>query len=86
MLLPHPESDLCLNVLVLGSGIIKELQRKRDYTLVEDIMKGFLNKSEKHSPDLFFDVLTFLFTIGILEYRGYKVRLKKHDITEPALF
>lgn len=86
MLLPHPESDLTLSIFVLGSEIITVLREKKDFTLVENIMRDFLKKSEKRSPDLFFDVLTFLYTIGFLDYRGYKVRLKKHDSSKPYLF
>lgn len=86
MLLPHPESDLSLNILVLGSEIISELSGKKDFILIENIMIKFLKKKDERSPDLFFDVLTFLFTVGILEYKGYKTRLKKHDTTAPTLF
>ena len=86
MLLPHPESDLTLNILVLGSEIITALKRRKDFTLVENVMRDFLKKSEKRSPDLFFDVLTFLYAVGFLDYKGYKVRLKKHDTPAPRLF
>jgi hypothetical protein len=86
MLLPHPESDLTLNIFVLGSEIITTLKGRKDFTLVEHVMRDFLKKSEKRSPDLFFDVLTFLYSIGFLDYKGYKVRLIKHDTPEPHLF
>jgi hypothetical protein len=86
MLLPHPESDLTLNIFVLGSEVITALKGKKDFTLIENIMRDFLKKSEKRSPDLFFDVLTFLYAVGFLDYKGYKMRLKKHDTSEPRLF
>ena len=86
MLLPHPESDLTLNIFVLGSEIITALKGRKDFTLVENLMKDFLKKSEERSPNLFFDALTFLYAVGFLEYKGYKVRLKKHDISAPRLF
>ena len=86
MVLPYPESDLSLNILVLGSEIISRLGDRKVFTLIENIMIDFLKKAEERSPDLFFDVLTFLFAIGILEYKGYKIRLKKHDTTAPTLF
>jgi hypothetical protein len=86
MLSPHPESDLRLNILVLGSEIISDLKNKKNFILVEEVLKDFLKKSELRNADLFFDVLTFLYTIDIIEHSGYKIRLKKHDSTQKTLF
>ncbi len=86
MLLPHPESDLSLSIFVLGSEIVSTLRGNSEFLLVETILIDFLKKGEERTPDLFFDVLTFLFAVGILEYKGYKMRLKKYDTTAPSLF
>ena len=56
MILPHPESNLKLNILVLGAEIIKIMNKrkfKEKYSLVDDVMSEFLNEDKDRSPDLF---------------------------------
>lgn len=86
MLLPHPESNLALNTLVLGSDLICLLREKEEFVLAETVLKEFLKSDEVRSPDNFFDTLTFLYTIGLIEYKGYKIRLKQNDNAQPTLF
>lgn len=86
MIIPHPESDLKLNVLVLGSELIEYMKRKNKFVIIEEIMGDFLKKDKKRTPDLFIDTLIFLFLTDIIEYKGYKVRIKKNDFTQTNLF
>lgn len=62
--------------MVLGADIIKTLKSRVDYIIVEDLMNLFLAKDNRRTPQLFFDTLTFLFILGIVEEMNYKVRLK----------
>lgn len=75
MILPHPETDFSLNILVVAADIIKELKRHRKTVLLEKIMQSFLNKDLKRTPDLFIKSLVFLYSFGLIEYDNYKVKL-----------
>lgn len=80
MILPHPESDLSLNLMVLGSDIIK-LLHKRDYVLIDDVMGEFLTVSPKRTPEHFLNALTFLYTINVIERKQFKIKLIVADET-----
>ena len=75
MILPHPETDFSINILVVASDIIKELQKHKTSVLLEKIMVSFLKKDIKRTPDLFIKSLTFLYSFGLIEYSNYKVKL-----------
>ena len=78
MIRPHPESELSLNLLVLGSDIIKLLKpHKESYVIIENILRLFLEQDARRSPDHFMDALTMLYVIGLLEYQDYRIRLRK---------
>src|SRR5665648_1253561 len=78
MIIPHPESDLKLNVMVLGSELIKILTKRGKgarYVLVENILTDFLKGDVRRTPDLFMYSLLFLYSIGLIDQRGYKICL-----------
>lgn len=80
MILAHPDSDLQKNIMVLASDVIRILSaknRKDSFVLVEDVMEDFLKASEKRSPDLFLSTLTFLYSLGIIEKKQYRIKLMK---------
>ena len=76
MISPQPEADLSLNVMILGADVIKILKSSQDYVIAEDLLKKFLFTNKKRSHDLFFDTLTFLYTLGIIREENYKIRLE----------
>ena len=87
MIRPQPESNLSLNFLVLGSEVIRILKTKRSFVIIEDVMSEFLKGEPQRTPDLFMSTLTYLFAVGLVEYQGYKLKLKgKDDYTQPHLF
>jgi len=92
MILPHPESNLKLNILVLGADMISMLSSspfKNKYAILDDVMSKFLKKDKSRTPDLFLNTLTFLHTIGSIERKGYKIKLivkKDHLPTQISLF
>jgi len=85
MILPHPESNLKINIMVLGVDIIEELKRK-GFVLGEDILENFLKKDPRRTPDMFFNSLTFLYSFGLIERKGYKIRLVKTNNRQKGLF
>lgn len=85
MILPHPESDLSINIMVLGAEIIKTL-KGHDFILIEDLMVSFLQNNKKRTPDMFLNTLTFLFACGLIDRRKYKVKLIIHKPTQRELF
>ncbi len=89
MIIPHPESDLSLNLMVVGADIISYMatnERKNSYLLVETILADFLKKDYKRTPELFIYTLTFLFSVGIIEKKEYRVRLIRKTFYQPSLF
>jgi hypothetical protein len=87
MIRPQPESNLSLNLLVLGSEVIQILKTNRSFVIIEDVMSEFLKDEPQRTPDLFMSTLTYLFAVGLVEYQGYKLKLKgKDDYTQLHLF
>jgi len=74
MTLPHPESDLRLNLMVLGVDIVEQL-KGQDFVLIETQLEKFLKKGIKRTPDMFFNSLTFLYSCGLVEKKEYKIKL-----------
>jgi len=85
MILPHPESDLSMNIMVLGTDIVRSL-KKRDFVLLEDVLVSFVKKDTKRTPDLFFNTLVFLYSCGLIDKKGYKIRLMPRIIKQQELF
>lgn len=75
MIIPHPESDLNLNIMVMALDIVKVLKKNSNYHLVEKLLHDFLEKDKKRTPDMFLNSLSFLYSFGLIEQKGYKVRL-----------
>jgi len=85
MILPHPESDLSVNILVLGTDIIKCL-KNRGFVLIEDVLITFLSKENKRTPDMFLNTLAFLFAVGVIEKKEYKIKLTPRIPKQIELF
>ena len=78
MILPHPESNLKINLMVLGADVIDIMSKspfKNKFSIVDDIMIKFMKRDKNRTPDLFLYSLTFLHLIGSIEKKGYKIRL-----------
>ena len=76
MIKPHPESDMSLNVMVLGAEIIQRLKRRGSgFQLIEGLLEDFLKADKRRSPDMFVYSLIFLYSVGIIEYQGYRMKL-----------
>lgn len=78
MILPHPESNLKINLMVLGADIIDILSKspfKNKYVVIDDVMIKFLKSDKNRTADLFLYSLTFLHLIGSIEKKGYKIKL-----------
>ena len=85
MITPQPESDLSLNTLTLGADIIKILRDSGKIIIVEELLNRFLAKDSRRNYSKFFDAITFLYTIGFIEEKGYRIKLK-HGYTQANLF
>ncbi len=86
MILPHPETDFSTNILVVSTDILIELKRNKSKVLLEKVMQSFLKKDIKRTPDLFFKCLVFLYSIGVIEYDNYKVKLTPRIAKQQILF
>jgi len=86
MILPHPETDFSINILVVSTDILIELKRYKSKVLLEKVMQSFLNKDIKRTPDLFIKCLIFLYSIGVIEYDNYKVKLIPKITKQQSLF
>lgn len=82
MILPQPESNLKINLMVLGADIISIMNSapfKNRYVIVDDVMDRFLKQDKERTPDLFLYALLFLHTVGSIEKKGYKIKLVKRE-------
>lgn len=87
MIIPHPEDSLKLNITVLGVDIIKFLSKHQNkYVLIENVLSDFLKQDEERTPDLFFNSLVFLYSIGLIDQRDYKIKLTPSSNTQTLLF
>lgn len=75
MILPHPESNFSLNLMVLGTDIAKCLRSQKKYVLIESVLVNFLNKEAKRTPNMFLNTLAFLFAMGLIEKKDYSIKL-----------
>ena len=85
MILPHPESDLNLNLMVVGSDIVEILKKKgkgSGYVLIESILIEFLKGDKRRTPDLFVFSLIFLFSVGLIDRKDYKIKLVSENVSE----
>ncbi|MBC7524777.1 MAG: hypothetical protein H7239_10095 [Flavobacterium sp.] len=85
MILPHPESDLNLNLMVVGSDIVEILKKKgkgSGYVLIESILIDFLQGDKRRTPDLFVFSLIFLFSVGLIDRKDYKIKLVSENVSE----
>lgn len=85
MILPHPESDLNLNLMVVGSDIVEILKKKgkgSGYVLIESILIDFLKGDKRRTPDLFVFSLIFLFSVGLIDRKDYKIKLVSENVSE----
>lgn len=92
MILPHPESNLKINLMVLGADIIDILNKspfKNKYAVIDDVMVKFMKLDKNRTPDLFLYSLTFLHLIGSIEKKGYKIKLianNYNNVSQQSLF
>ena len=84
MITPQPEADMSLNILIVGADVIKILFKNNEMT-VDGVLKEFMIKDNRRTHRLFYDTLTFLFILGILEESNYIIRIK-HGYTQKTLF
>lgn len=76
MIIPHPESDLSLNLMVLGTDIVKFLKsHKGDYVLTERVLEDFLKRDSRRSVEFFLNSLSFLYCFGLIDQTEYKIRI-----------
>jgi len=83
MIIPYPENNLSLSIFVLGSEIIQLLKQEMN---IDMLLMEFLKSDNRRSPELFMDTLTFLFAIGFIQIKGYKIKILKNDYTQTTLF
>jgi len=85
MLLLELGSDLKTNLLVVGADIIENMDsplHKKKYAIVEEVMEKYLGRDKDRTPELFFNALTFLYILGCIKSRGYKIKLVKVEREE----
>ena len=85
MILPELESDLRMNILVLGNELLDQLIRKKEI-LIENLLTEFLEKDVKRTPNLFVETITILYAIGLIDIKDYKIRVVPYDKTQTTLF
>lgn len=67
-LIPNTETDLSDSTLALAADVINLLKERDRYFVVETVMQSFLKRHKRVGPSEFFDALTLLFSLGMIEY------------------
>lgn len=80
MILPHPESDLSMNIMVMATDIIRFLKKRGSFVLAALLMEDFLKKDKRRTPDMFINSVTFLFALGYIEQENSRLRLEESAI------
>ena len=75
MLNIHPESDISLNAIVLGTDVVSFLKKKRGYIFVDACIKDFLMTDQRRTAEHFIDALTLLYALGSIEISGHRIRI-----------
>ncbi len=75
MLIPHPESDLTLNIMVMSCSIIKYLKNK-SYVFIDTLLKNFMKEDSRRDANLFIECLIFLYMLGIIEHDENYIKIK----------
>ncbi|GAB6136871.1 ABC-three component system middle component 6 [Halanaerobaculum tunisiense] len=73
MLVPTKHENLDMNILVVGSYIVKKILNGR--VLIESILEEYCKENQNPDIDIFYNALTFLYCIEAIEVSGYTVRL-----------
>jgi len=71
----EPESNPELNVLVVSADIIDALRKDTSGVVVDLLMRKFLSKDIRRTPELFFDSLTFLYLVGIIDEESSRLKI-----------
>ena len=81
MILPEPESDLTLNLLVVAADMIKILKKSKDFIFIDTLLDKFVELDKRRTKDLFYLSITILFSLGAIEMSNHMVRLSSFDTT-----
>ena len=79
MIIPEPETDLSLNLMVVSVDvieIIRKILNKKEYTILDELIDKFIEKDSRRSIDLLLDSLTFLCFIDVIYFKDYKIIMK----------
>lgn len=82
MILAHPESDLSLNIMVMGADLIRIMAPRKTSIFVEGLLKEFLKGDKRRTPDMFVNALSFLYAFGYVERVDHRVRLTVGERSE----
>lgn len=78
MLIPHPETNLQENTLVLGARVIELLKKSKGKQVVEKLLQTFLSEDSGRTAEMFFESVLFLYIFGIIKQDGFKIILAEN--------
>lgn len=81
----QPESDLSLNVVILGAEIISYLLDANENVIIEKILKKFIFKDSRRNHTLFFDTLTYLYSVGLIKLKDYCIKMISDKLKQRSL-
>ncbi len=79
MIIPEPESDLSLNLLIISAEVIqliKERLKKKKYVILDDILKTFIEEDSRRTINLLLDAITFLYFIDVIYFKDYRIVMR----------
>ena len=80
MIIPEPETDLSLSIIVVSADvieIIRDICNKKEYTILDELIDKFKKKDSRRSVNLLLDSLTFLCFIDVVYFEDYKIFIRE---------
>jgi len=75
MINAHVEMDLNEHITVIAAKVLELILVSDGDMVFETLLKQFLKKYERYTPDQFMEASVLLYAIGSLEVQNYKVKL-----------
>jgi len=75
MINAHIEMDLNEHIAVVAAKVLELILISDGDLIFETLLKQFLKKYERYTPDQFMEASVLLFAIGSLEVKDFKVKL-----------
>jgi hypothetical protein len=61
--------------MVVAADVVELLGKRRQYVLTESLLRDFLKRDSRRTPEMFTNSVAFLYAFDLIEQDGYRLRL-----------